>query len=67
MKTSTRLTLSLAAIGAAAIVIYVARQISAQKMLVKVADEGYETAHDILYPNKNNSSNRMRYGPVLPM
>ena len=32
----------------------------------KIADEGYETAHDILYSNKRNKPKDVHYGPVLP-
>lgn len=32
----------------------------------KIADEGYETAHDILYPSKRNKPKDVHYGPVLP-
>jgi hypothetical protein len=67
MKNTSKITLGLAAIGAAAIVIYVARRINAKRMLAKVSDEGYETAHDILYPGKRSACNELRYGPVLPM
>jgi hypothetical protein len=36
-------------------------------MLSEVADEGYETAHDILYPGKSKKEKHLRYGPVLPI
>lgn len=36
-----------------------------KKMLEQVADEGYETAPDILFPGKRSSS-QLRYGPVIP-
>jgi hypothetical protein len=32
----------------------------------KIADEGYETAHDILYSHKRNKPKDVHYGPVLP-
>jgi len=67
MKNTSKITLGLAAVGAAAIVIYVARRINAERMLVKVSDEGYETAHDILFPNKNKGERKMQFGPILPM
>ena len=67
MKNISKITLGLAAVGTAAIVIYVARRVNAKRMLIKVSDEGYETAHDILFPNKNNSAKGLLYGPVLPM
>ncbi len=31
-----------------------------------IADEGYETAHDILYSSKRNKPKDVHYGPVLP-
>jgi len=67
MKNTSKITLGLAAVGAAAIVIYVARRVSAERMLIKVSDEGYETAHDILFPNKKKGEKKMQYGPILPM
>lgn len=67
MKNSSKITLGLAAIGAAAIVVYVARCINTKRMLVKVSNEGYETAHDILFPGKSNTGKELRYGPVLPI
>ena len=67
MKKTSPVILSLAALGAAVIVVYIAKRVVANRMLVKVSDEGYETAHDILYPNKNNSGNSLKYGPVLPL
>lgn len=33
----------------------------------KIADEGYETAHDILFPNRKNKPKDVHYGPVLPV
>ena len=67
MKKTSPIILSLAALGAAAVVIYITKRITDNRMLIKVADEGYETAHDILYPNKYNNDKGLRYGPVLPM
>lgn len=38
-----------------------------EQQLAEVSDEGYETAHDILYPNqKLQPDKRLHYGPVLP-
>lgn len=67
MKNTSKITLGLAAVGAAAIVIYIARRVSAERMLIKVSDEGYETAHDILFPNQKKGEKKMQYGPILPM
>lgn len=35
-------------------------------MLKRVADEGYETAIDVLYPLKRNGVRTLHYGPVIP-
>ena len=35
-------------------------------MLRRVSDEGYETAHDVLFPHKSKRGKNLRYGPVLP-
>lgn len=37
------------------------------EILREISDEGYETAHDILYPGQNRREKNLRYGPVLPM
>lgn len=66
MKNNSKITLALAAVATAALVIYLTRCVNAKRMLVKVADEGYETAHDILYPGKDNGGKELRYGPTLP-
>jgi len=36
--------------------------------LMQVADEGYETAHDILFPGKSRKDKKkLHYGPVIPV
>ena len=42
------------------------RKKKASKRLIEIADEGYETAHDILFPRKNKEFSKLKYGPVLP-
>jgi hypothetical protein len=66
MKNISKITLALAAVSAAVIVLYAVRRAETKRMLAKVADEGYETAHDILFPDKMNTQNQMHFGPVLP-
>lgn len=39
---------------------------STRKMLNKVADEGYETAIDILFPEEVTKARKLHYGPVIP-
>ncbi len=64
MKKSTTIFL-LAAVGAAALTYSLIRKANAKKRLAVIADEGYETASDILFPGKP-VSNRLHYGPVIP-
>ncbi|MEO6405525.1 MAG: hypothetical protein ABIY51_13290 [Ferruginibacter sp.] len=65
MKTSIAF-LSVAFIAFVTILLLKKRNEEGQEMFNQVADEGYETAHDILYPGKRHSSRHLRYGPVLP-
>lgn len=67
MNKVSKITLGLAAMGTIALFLYLSRRINNNKMLVQVSDEGYETAHDILFPHKNSGGNKMWYGPVIPM
>ncbi|MCC6287856.1 MAG: hypothetical protein IT249_08225 [Chitinophagaceae bacterium] len=56
-----------AAIGAATgILVYLTRRLRERQILTKVSDEGYETAHEVLYPRKKQISGKLHYGPVLP-
>ena len=65
MKKNTTIAMLLGAIGAAAITVYIIRRANTRRMLSQVADEGYETAPDILFPDKTVSS-KLHFGPVLP-
>ena len=49
----------------AAIAIYTIRRITTHRKLSKVADDGYETASDVLYKGKGGRR-KQHYGPVLP-
>lgn len=66
MKKSNK---ALWAIGLAAVagfaIYYATRRHKSFQRRSRVADEGYETAHDILYPAKRNRR-KTHYGPVLP-
>jgi hypothetical protein len=44
----------------------VIRRVKKHRKLKHVADNGYETAHDVLYPGKHAKSRKLHYGPVLP-
>jgi len=68
MKTSTKTMIGVAALAAVGLAIYVLsreKRLARKDRLAHVADEGYETAHDVLYPNKYKPS-KLQYGPVLP-
>jgi hypothetical protein len=67
MKNTTKIML-LAAVGTAALTVYLVRKANgtkSKKMLDNIADEGYETASDILFPGKE-LRNKLHYGPVIP-
>jgi len=64
MKRSTTITILLGvAVAAAAtgLIIYGVRRHRSNRISLKVADEGYETAHDILFPNRSKRR-RLLYG-----
>ncbi|HET6993704.1 MAG TPA: hypothetical protein VFI06_01920 [Chitinophagaceae bacterium] len=50
----------------AGIGVWLIRKINTGRTLDQVADNGYETAHDVLFPKKNIRSRKVRYGPVHP-
>lgn len=66
MKTRNRILIGLAAASLVGAIIFVIRKKNTRKMLKQIADEGYETAHDILFPNKSKRDSRLQYGPVIP-
>lgn len=46
-----------------------ARRRNSMRRLQDTANEGYETAHDIIYPDKRASRRarrNLRYGPIYP-
>lgn len=67
MKLSQKIALSLAVVTAAGIVVYIARRSNTKRMLNQIADEGYETAQDILFPGKKIQAKHLQYGPVIPV
>ena len=66
MKTSKKILLGVAAIAVAGLVVYAVNRKKTNRMLEQIADEGYETAHDVLFPNKEKRNKKLQYGPVLP-
>jgi acyl CoA:acetate/3-ketoacid CoA transferase len=66
MKSFSKITLGAAAIAFAGIMIASKKKASIQKQTAAIANEGYETAADILNPKNNKSFKKIHLGPVLP-
>ncbi len=66
MKRTNRIMLAIGLAAAAGFAIYAIRRHQTNKRYARIADEGYETAHDILYPQQGKRKKRVHYGPVLP-
>ena len=66
MKTSKKLFYSAAAIALTGLLVYVTRRANTKRRIAEVADEGYETAADLLHPKTNRRFKKIHYGPVLP-
>jgi len=68
MRSFAKIALVLAAFTTVAVVVaYRARKETCTDMLSEVSEEGYETAHDILFPRNRGGGSRLHYGPVLPV
>lgn len=66
MKFKTKTILGLAALTAITLIVYVKQKEATRIKLAQLAEEEYETAHDIMYPSRYIRSKDLRYGPVLP-
>ncbi len=66
MKTSKKIIYSAAAIAFTSLLVYAARRSNTKRRISEVADEGYETAADLLHPKTNKRFKKLHYGPVLP-
>ncbi len=66
MKASTKIVIGLTAAAVVGLMVYNMRRRNTCKMLNEVSNEGYETAPDVLFPNKGKRGARQHYGPVLP-
>ncbi|HCF63519.1 MAG TPA: hypothetical protein DEU93_04580 [Chitinophagaceae bacterium] len=65
MKTTTLLLSAISITATTALAIYLIRKIKQSKRLKRIAEEGYETAIDILYPQKLNTK-KLQYRPTIP-
>jgi hypothetical protein len=67
---ATKIITGIGLISAVALLIYIRRR-RAYRMRMheeaarRVAEQGYETAHDILFPQKNKRVQKYNYGPEL--
>jgi len=63
MKTALTI-LTVAATGFLAL--YIIRRIESRNMRKKISSEGFETATDVLYPDRRRTFSKYRIGPVIP-
>ena len=66
MKITVSVLFGITAVALAGFVIYRIRRRNTGMMLSQVSEEGYETAHDVLFPGNSNRGSNLRFGPVLP-
>ena len=72
MKSLFRLTgfvaIGLAAATATGVIYELGRRNRLMKRLLKVSNEGYETAPDIIFPDKKHGEQHknLKYGPYIP-
>jgi hypothetical protein len=68
MKVVGKVALSLAILAVAGLVVCIAtsKRSDTNDMLDQIADEGYETATDVLFPGKTLTGRKLRYGPTIP-
>ena len=66
MKKREAILIGVGAALASVVGVKLARSRNRLNRLNNVAAEGYETAHDILYPSKEHKKARLKFGPVLP-
>jgi hypothetical protein len=68
MKKSSQkmIVVGLAAFVAGLALAELLRNANTRKKLSQIAEEGYETALDILFPEKDVEGKNLHFGPVLP-
>lgn len=66
MKISKIIGIGLALVAVAGVAVYITKKKKRKNMLNQISEEGYETAHDILFPGKSFDSGKLQYGPVIP-
>jgi len=70
MKATKKIIAGIGLVTAAGLIIYLIRRDKTnrrhEQVTRRVAEQGYETAHDILFPKKNKRKQKYKYGPELP-
>lgn len=61
MKNSEKIVLGMLSAAALGIILYLTKKRKTFNRLTQIADEGYETAGDILFPMKRKKNCRTRY------
>jgi len=56
-----------ATLALSSLVIYAIGKTRSKSKTRKLANEGYELASDILFPNERIKSRKLKFGPVLPI
>lgn len=65
-KHQAMIAVGIAAFAAALIIHELLHDYDTRKKINQLADEGYETALDILFPEKEIRNKKLHFGPVLP-
>lgn len=66
MRRSTKIAFGISAVAVAGLIVYAASGVRTRHMLKQISNEGYETAGDILYPQKRKRGKKLNKGPVRP-
>ena len=66
MRTGKKLVKILALVSGILLIKYLLKRYRYEWRDARVADEGYETAYDILFPEKKDDRKKKQYGPVIP-
>ena len=66
MKTKNKLMYAATTLAITGMFVYAIRKSNTNRRIAEVADEGYETAADLLHPKTNQRFKKLHYGPVLP-
>ncbi len=66
MSTVNKLIISVVVASVASYLVGITRRYQREKMLMLASNEGYEIAHDVLYPERQKKNRHLRYGPIFP-